>query len=129
MVVREEDDEVDFEFNFELFGNGGRTGEQAWEDHEDRDGQSSHDVSVADLNVLNLRRFTCFAFHVRARFHTDQLQFNALDIHCTFRNQQLTGQRQSDVTVRVVQLALEQKLDTDTQKKESARQSTNASGQ
>lgn len=48
--------------HFEVGGLQGRTGEQSWKDHVQGDREAPANVSVSNLNVLNLCGISCVAF-------------------------------------------------------------------
>lgn len=101
----EQHDDVHLKFHFEVGGLQCGAGEQPREDHVDGDREAPTNITVGDLDVLDLRGVSGVSFGAPAGLHADQLQLYALDGGLRALDHQLPCQRLRDDAVGRVEMS------------------------
>mmetsp|Transcript_49863 Transcript_49863/g.108015 ORF Transcript_49863/g.108015 Transcript_49863/m.108015 type:complete len:247 (-) Transcript_49863:54-794(-) len=104
MTVREQNNQIQFEFDLKLRSMYRWAGKKSWENHIERDRPASTHGSICDLDVLDLGRLSGDAISGRRAFDPDELQLYRLDRRRAVLDDQLASQRRSDVARRRIKL-------------------------
>ena len=110
MIVLKNDDNIHFELDLETARRKRGTGEESRKNHIDRYGHATTDVPIADLYVLYLGRIPRISLGAAARLDANELEFNRLDGHRRFFNNQLASKGLGDETGGRVEMTGDEKL-------------------